>query len=67
MTGLFRFIGQDGNLGYIKGEVYCLEIRGHVKPVIVAPIIPRPKGYPEYDYVPYDSWNKFLENWEIVR
>lgn len=57
MQDLFKFVGEDGSLGYEKGKVYLLHLMGSVSsPAILLP-----------HYCPYDSWELFLENWERVK
>lgn len=59
MNDLFRFIGEDGSLGYRKGKIYMLELRGRgmteLGVIIDAPV-----------RCPYSSWEAFFENWERV-
>lgn len=67
MNDLFRFKGETRPIhdtqgralgGYVKGEVYMLELVGrgmHMPVTIDAPIS-----------ITYLDWNKFLEEWERV-
>lgn len=62
MDGLFRFMGKNGSLGYQTGQIYHLSISYRTifpgsdqEPYIEAPMA-----------CPYDSWEKFFENWERV-
>ena len=64
MSGLFRFKGKD-SLGFIKGQIYFLELHivasfGRDKIIKQTPTIMRPI------MCPYDSWENFLMNWEII-
>ena len=58
IENLFRFTGMDGSLGYKHGRIYCLQIvgRGAFTAIKIEAPIP----------CPYDSWEKFFENWERV-
>lgn len=58
MNDLFRFIGEDNNTGYKKGQVYMLELIGRGMYSGVNIIAPAP--------VLYANWNTFLQNWERV-
>lgn len=55
MNDLFKFIGDDNSLGYIKGKIYMLELQGRGMYGKVEIILPK--------RCPYDSWNAFFENW----
>ncbi len=56
MNDLFKFIGEDGSLGYENGRIYLLFVIGSKQPTIITP-----------HYCPYDTWEKFLDNWERVK
>lgn len=71
LTDLFRFKGEDK---FEPGKIYMLDIVG-------ANVVKLP-GYPprlmpcinscspsvigEYEFVPYESWESFFDNWERV-
>lgn len=57
MTDLFRFIGANGSLGYVRGEIYMLTLFGSGTREVQI-LYPAP--------CPYDSWALFFENWERV-
>lgn len=55
MTDLFKFVGKDGSLGFIKDKIYMLTLVGHLAPTITSPT-----------YCPYEAWEAFFKNWERV-
>ena len=68
MTDFFKFIGQDGSMGFETGKIYLLTLsdyyhKGKIKLSIISslPIVLAVGGY-----CPYDSCEKFFDNWERV-
>lgn len=63
---IYKFIGEDGSLGYQSGKTYCLLIENKIDifkfkfyPVILS-FVENPRGA-----CPYESWNAFWRNWHI--
>lgn len=64
--GVYRFVGEDGSLGYRKGSLYVLKLsRGRYARVVIREStgIEVPNGLP----CPYGSETAFRANWvEVV-
>ena len=68
MTDLFRFTGTDGSANLETGKVYLLRlgIEWNDKLFKAVPTI-HFVGGASREYIPYTTWNMFLENWERVK
>ena len=69
MTDFFKFIGQDGSMGFENGKIYLLTVSSwyHDGDLVLAIINSTPLVFKEVGgYCPYDSCEAFFNNWERV-
>ena len=71
MTDFFKFIGEDGSMGFENGKIYLLTIsdwyRNDKRVLAVINSIPHTTNYVLGDYYPYESCEAFFNNWERVK
>lgn len=56
---LYKFIGRNGSMGFMNGQIYNLKLYQDNKGKIV---IESNKGY-----CPYSSMESFNKNWKVVK
>jgi hypothetical protein len=69
MTDFFRFIGEDGSMGYRAGKIYLLTISDwyHNGVSTLSIISSLPRVFKKIGiYCPYSSCETFFKNWERV-
>lgn len=60
MEGYFKFLGEDGSLGFRTGRVYKLEVETGYKRLRVTYYSAAGNVY-----CVYQSWNSFFKNWSL--
>lgn len=64
-TGVFKFIGQDGSMGFMKNRLYRLRLEKNESSTVLGTIIIA-KDINSKKQCPYSSMDMFWNNWEYV-
>lgn len=64
-----RFKGQNGSMGLKTGDIHILTIEEKADIVVDSILyVKRGKNKTSRHFIcRYSNWNKFLENWEIIK
>lgn len=63
--GVFKFIGQDGSMGFMKNRLYRLRLEKQSSMVLSTIIVARDVNSKKWS--PYASMDTFWSNWEYIR
>ena len=56
---LYKFIGNNGSMGFIKNQIYDLELYQDKRGYVLAKT--------RTHYCPYSSMESFNKNWKVVK